>query len=293
MRPLRDVGFARMRQGFHEGFALGAFSTYGLETTMGILQAAEELGAPVIVQAGSSTFAHAGREALAAMTLRAADASSVPVGVHLDHARRIEEIRWCAEGGYTSVMVDGSALPFDDNVALTTEAVRIGAVNGVWVEGELGAIPGDENRSVAADKGEMTSPERAREFVERTGVDALAVAVGNVHGMSAEPRPLDLDLLARIHEQVPVPLVLHGASGLPDEQLAAAVTLGVAKVNVNTELRRALLVAYQGLSSEAVDTADLVGVLGDGVNAVRAVALQKIALLSRPALTAHGVVRGG
>ncbi len=283
MRPVRDVGIGRMHQAFREGWALGAFSTYGLETTMGILRAAELLGAPVILQAGSSTFAHAGREALVAMTLQAADSSPVPVGVHLDHAHDLDEIRWCAEAGYTSVMVDGSALPFEENVALTREAVRIGASNGVWVEGEIGAIPGDENRSVVAADGEMTSPGRAREFVDRTGVDALAVAVGNVHGMATVPRPLDLELLGQIHDNVSVPLVLHGASGLPDEQLAAAVSRGVAKVNVNTELRRALLTSYQGLSSTTVDTADLVGALGDAVDAVRLAAQEKILLLSAPA----------
>ena len=280
MRPVRDVGIGRMHTAFREGWALGAFSTYGLETTMGVLRAAEALGAPVILQAGSSTFAHAGREALAAMTLQAAASSPVPVGVHLDHAHDLDEIRWCAEAGYTSVMVDGSALPFEENVALTREAVRIGASNGVWVEGEIGAIPGDENRSVVAADGEMTSPGRAREFVDRTGVDALAVAVGNVHGMATVPRPLDLELLGRIHDNVSIPLVLHGASGLPDEQLAAAVSCGVAKVNVNTELRRALLTSYQGLSITTVDRADLVGALGDAVDAVRLATQEKILLLS-------------
>lgn len=280
MRAVRDVGIGRMHTAFREGWALGAFSTYGLETTMGVLRAAELLGAPVILQAGSSTFAHAGREALAAMTLQAAASSPVPVGVHLDHAHDLDEIRWCAEAGYTSVMVDGSALPFEENVALTREAVRIGASNGVWVEGEIGAIPGDENRSIVAADGEMTSPGRAREFVDRTGVDALAVAVGNVHGMATVPRPLDLELLGRIHDNVSIPLVLHGASGLPDEQLAAAVSCGVAKVNVNTELRRALLTSYRGLSITTVDRADLVGALGDAVDAVRLATQEKILLLS-------------
>lgn len=285
---MRDVGIGRMHTAFREGWALGAFSTYGLETTMGVLRAAEVLGAPVILQAGSSTFAHAGREALAAMTLQAAASSPVPVGVHLDHAHDLDEIRWCAEAGYTSVMVDGSALPFEENVALTREAVRIGALNGVWVEGEIGAIPGDENRSVVAADGEMTSPGRAREFVDRTGVDALAVAVGNVHGMATVPRPLDLELLGRIHDNVSIPLVLHGASGLPDEQLAAAVSCGVAKVNVNTELRRALLTSYQGLSITTVDRADLVRALGDAVDAVRLATQEKILLLSAPASARQG-----
>lgn len=281
---MRDSGLETLLRAHRDGWALGAFSTYGLETTMGVLRAAERLGAPVILQAGSSTFAHAGRAALAALTLQAAEASSVPVGVHLDHAHDLDEIRWCAESGYTSVMVDGSSFPFEKNVALTREAVRIGSANGAWVEGELGAIPGDENRSVLAGAMEMTDPQRAREFVERTGVDALAVAIGNVHGMAAQALPLDLDLLERIRELVPVPLVLHGASGLPDDQLLGAVARGVAKVNVNTELRRALLGSFQRLTDEVVAKADLVDALSRGVEAVRAVAEERIVLLSRPAL---------
>lgn len=280
---MRDVGLGTLLRAHREGWAVGAFSTYGLETTMGIVRAAEKLGVPAILQAGSSTFAHAGREALAALTLQAAEAASVPVGVHLDHSHDLDEIRWCSESGYTSIMVDGSSLSFEENVALTREAVRIGSANGVWVEGELGGIPGDENRSVLVGAGEMTDPERAREFVERTGIDALAVAIGNVHGMAGKALPLDLDLLDRIRDLVSVPLVLHGASGLPDEQLLGAVSRGVAKVNVNTELRRALLGSYQRLTDDVVAKADLVDALAHGVEAVQAVAEEKIVLLSGPA----------
>lgn len=251
---------------------------------MGVVRAAERLRLPVILQAGSSTFAHAGRQALAALTLQAAAAATVPVGVHLDHSHDLDEIRWCAEAGYTSIMVDGSSLPFEENIALTREAVRIGAANGVWVEGELGAIPGDENRSVHAGAGRMTDPQLAHEFVERTAVDALAVAIGNVHGMAAQPLPLDLELLGRIRELVPVPLVLHGASGLPEAQLFGAVSRGVAKVNINTELRRALLGSYQRLTDQVISSADLVQALGHGVEAVQAVAEEKLVLLSQPAL---------
>ncbi len=281
---MRDPGLSTLQRAYRTGGAVCGFSTYGLETTMGIVRAAERLGVPVIVQAGSSTFAHAGRDALVGMTLQAADAATVPVGIHLDHSRDLAEIRWCAEAGYTSVMVDGSALSFEDNVALTREAVRVGSANGVWVEGELGAIPGDENRSILAGSALMTEPEQAAEFCERTGVDALAVAVGNVHGMGQAARPLDLATLDRIRELVPVPLVLHGASGLPDDALLGALARGVAKVNFNTELRRALLDSWHRLTEHQVRAADLVEALTQGVEAVQAAAEEKILLLSRTAL---------
>ena len=277
-----DAGLGSLQAAYEGGRALAAFSTYGLESTMGIVQAAEAAGVPVIVQAGSSTFAHAGRSALATLALRAAQESTVPVGLHLDHSRDLDEIAWCVDSGYTSVMVDGSSLAFEDNVELTRKAVAIGSSNGVWVEGELGSIPGDEDRSVVTEVGDMTDPDRAREFVERTGVDALAVAVGNVHGTAAEPQPLALDLLARIRAAVPVPLVLHGASGVPERELRGALARGVAKVNINTELRQALLAAYIGLDDEIVAKADLARALAQGVTAVRDVALQKINVLSQP-----------
>ncbi|MDC5696812.1 class II fructose-bisphosphate aldolase [Intrasporangium calvum] len=279
-----DTGLGTIQEAYAQGWALAAFSTYGLETTMGVVRAAEAAGAPIILQAGSSTFAHAGRAALAALALHAAEAASVRVGVHLDHSRDLEEIRWCAESGYSSVMVDGSGLPFEENIALTREAVAIGAANGVWVEGELGSVPGDEDRSVVTEVGQMTDPARAREFVDRTGVSALAVAVGNVHGMASEPQPLALELLTHIRDAVGVPLVLHGASGLPDDELRAVLERGVAKVNINTELRRALLQAFHDLDEEVLAKADLARALADGVVAVQQVAHQKIVLLSRPAL---------
>lgn len=278
-----DTGLATIQEAYAQGWALGAFSTYGLETTMGVVQAAEAAGAPIILQAGSSTFAHAGRAALAVLALHAAEAATVRVGLHLDHSRDLDEIRWCAEAGYSSVMVDGSALPFDQNVALTREAVAIGAANDVWVEGELGSVPGDEDRSLSTVPGEMTDPARAREFVDRTGVSALAVAVGNVHGMASEPRPLALDLLEQIRYAVDVPLVLHGASGLPEDDLRGALKRGVAKVNINTELRQALLSSFHDLDDEVLAKADLTRALADGVDAVRKVAYHKIVLLSRPA----------
>jgi len=276
---MRDHGTQTLRMAYEQGWALGAFSTYTQEITQAICRAAQDAGRPVILQAGASAFGHAGRAELAAQAVLAADLAGVPVGVHLDHSRDLAEIFACLDAGYTSVMVDGSHLPFEENVALTRAAVAAAGPHGAWVEGELGAIPGDEDRSLHAQAGDLTDPRRAEEFVARTGVDALAVAVGNVHGTAAEPGPLDLHLLARLRSVVPVPLVLHGASGLPLQDLTAARRLGVAKVNVNTELRVAFLDAIAEAVPEARPTADLASALARARDAVRSVVHAKILAL--------------
>ena len=262
------------------GWALAAFSTYSIEQTDALLRAAESQKLPVVLQAGSSAFGYAGRAALAAAAaVAAAREASVPVGVHLDHSRSAEEIAYCIEAGYTSVMIDGSHLPFEANVALTASVVGIAHDAGVWVEGELGSIAGDEDVSGrAAAPPPLTDPVAARDFVRRTGVDCLAVAVGNVHGFSAAPLELDIARLAEIREACDVPLVLHGASGLSDDVLRAAIDLGVAKVNINTELRKAFIDhldpaegARRGYSFSAVT--------GPAVDAVAALAAVKLQLL--------------
>jgi tagatose 1,6-diphosphate aldolase GatY/KbaY len=278
---VRDRGTDTLRAAYAQGWSLGAFSTYTQEITQAICLAAEDLGCPVILQAGASAFSHAGRAQLAAQALLAADLAGVPVGVHLDHSRSLEEIRACLDAGYTSVMVDGSHLQFADNIALTQSVVAAAAPYDAWVEGELGAIPGDEDRSERTGPGELTDPGLAEEFVARTGVDALAVAVGNVHGTAADPVPLDLELLARLASLVPVPLVLHGASGLPAAELEAAVGLGVAKVNVNTELRTAFLGAIERALPAAQPSSDVAAALVAAREAVREVVRTKLRQLTR------------
>jgi len=277
---MRDRGTATLATAYGQGWAIGAFSTYTLEITQAICRAAQEIGAPVIIQAGASAFSHAGMAELAAQAVLAADRAGVPVGVHLDHSRDLAQITACLEAGYTSVMVDGSHLPFEDNVALTHETVALAAAHGAWVEGELGAIPGDEDVSLSITAGELTDPARAEEFAARTGVDALAVAVGNVHGTAAGPTPLDLDRLKAIRAVVPVPLVLHGASGLPLSELQAACTLGVAKINVNTELRVAFLAALADALPEVTPGADVARALARARSAVQDAVRAKIAELS-------------
>lgn len=271
-------GTSMLRDLRRTGRAVAAITTYTLESTRAIVSAAEQAAQPVILQAGSSSYAAVGRDVLAAACLAAARAASVPVGVHLDHSTDRKEISDCLGLGYTSVMVDGSHLPFEQNVDLTRAVVEEAHACGTWVEGELGALAGNEDSSSGATPGEMTDPDLAAEFVARTGVDALAVAVGNVHGFTDAPVRLDLELLGRIARVVDAPLVLHGASGLPDHEVADAVALGVVKVNSNAELRRAHLVALRaGLPGSGDDVRTL---QERAVAAMSAVALDKIAPLT-------------
>ena len=264
-----------------EHSAVPAFATYNLEMVQAVVAAAERTGRPVIVLAGSSHFNHAGRSALISIALQAARDSTATIGVHLDHCRDLAEIEQCVQAGYSSVMVDGSHLPFEQNVELTCAAVALAHPAGVWVEAELGAVPGDEDVSIdAAPAQTMTDPLEAADFVERTGVDALAVAVGNVHGLTTTPVSLDLERLAAIRDAVMVPLVLHGASGLPDEQLSGAIRCDVAKININTELRQAYLAAVVSVLPSVLATHDSVALWRAGREAVTTAAVRSIYTLA-------------
>jgi ketose-bisphosphate aldolase len=259
------------------GRAVPAFTTYTLESTRAICAAAERTGLPVIIAAGSSSFRGVGRELLAAAALAAARAASVPVGVHLDHSTDPDEIAACIALGYSSVMIDGSHLPFEANVAVTRAVVEQAHRAGVWVEAELAGVAGDEDASSNAVAGELTDPAQAAEFVRRTGVDALAAAVGTVHGFTTVPVHIDFERLRSIERSVPVPLVLHGASGLDPGELIAAVAAGIAKVNVNAELRRGYLAALSG----ALNGDDDVPRLQDAaVAAMTDIAAEKLTLLA-------------
>jgi tagatose 1,6-diphosphate aldolase GatY/KbaY len=266
------AGRGVLDEAVRRGRAVPGFVAYNLETAQGIVTAAERTGLPVLLQAGSSAFRHAGLHSLASLAVGLAERSPAAVGVHLDHSRSLEEITTCLELGYTSVMVDGSQLSLGENIALTAEVVRRGHDHGAWVEAELGAIAGDEDRSTGAVASGLTDVAQAEELVAATGVDALAVAVGNVHGFSAVPPRIDLERLGQLRDAVGIPLVLHGASGLADEVLSACIALGVAKINVNAELRRAFLAALSGAMAAAIDDVDVIAPLAAGREAVAQVA---------------------
>jgi tagatose 1,6-diphosphate aldolase GatY/KbaY len=273
-----SAGTGTLQEAWRRRGAIPAFTTYTLESTRAICEAGADAGRPVILQAGSSSFAAVGRSLLASTALALAREAPSPVGVHLDHSTDLTEIRACIELGYSSVMIDGSRHSFEKNVEVTSLVVAEAHRRGVWVEAELGAIAGEENVSGVAAAFELTSPDAAAEFTGRTGVDALAIAIGSVHGISDRPVHLDLSLLDRIARVVPVPLVLHGASGLDAGELRAAVRGGVAKVNFNAELRRAYLGALRRVIDDGSD--DIVAGQRAAIEAMKGIVREKLELLA-------------
>lgn len=216
------------------GTGIGAFNVIHLETGEGLVRAAEAARLPVILQISQNCADyHGGLEPMSLATLALARRASVPVAVHLDHAERPELVDEAVELGFGSVMFDGGALPYDENVALTAAVVERAHRAGVYVEGELGEVGGKDG---AHAPGVRTDPEEARAFVAATGVDALAVAVGSSHAMTDRTASLDLDLISRLKAALDVPLVLHGSSGVADDVIAAAVRAGMTKINVSTHL---------------------------------------------------------
>lgn len=217
------------------GYAVGAFNAENMEMVLAIVEAATELNAPVMIQTTPSTVKYASLDVYAANVRAAAEKAPVPVCVHLDHGSSYELAVGALEAGYTSVMIDGSHETFEDNIAVTCRVVAEAAKKGVPVEAELGTVGGKEDDLEAADG--CTLPDEAAEFVKRTGVDSLAVAIGTAHGVYKSTPKLDVPRLAEIRKVVDVPLVLHGASGLTDESIRDCVREGICKVNFATELR--------------------------------------------------------
>lgn len=216
------------------GTGIGAFNVIHLETAEGLVRASERSQLPVILQISQNCADyHGGLEPIALATLAVARRAATPVAVHLDHAERPELVDEAIALGFGSVMFDGGALPYDDNVALTAAVAERAHAAGVYIEGELGEVGGKDG---AHAPGVRTDPDEARAFVAATGVDALAVAVGSSHAMTARTASLDLELIARLHAALAVPLVLHGSSGVADAVIADAVRAGMTKINVSTHL---------------------------------------------------------
>jgi fructose-bisphosphate aldolase class II len=216
------------------GGAVGAFNVIHLETAEALVAAAERAGEPVILQISENCVAyHGGLEPIGSASLAVARVAAVPVAVHLDHATNEDLARAAVDLGFGSVMFDGAHLDYDQNVDATVRVVEYAHANDVSVEAELGEVGG---KNGAHAPGVRTDPDEARRFAEETGVDTLAVAVGSSHAMTQRVAALDLGLIARLRDAVPVPLVLHGSSGVPDDQLVAAIDAGMRKINVSTHL---------------------------------------------------------
>ena len=237
------------------GTGLGAFNVITIEHAEAIVSGAEAAGRPVILQISENAvrFHHGRLAPIAAATRSIAEAAGVPVGLHLDHVESAELLAQAAANGFGSVMVDASKLPYAENLAVTATAVTAAHAEGLWVESELGEVGGKDG---AHAPGVRTDPDEAAGFVAVTGVDALAVAVGSSHAMHTRTARLDHALIARLRVAVPVPLVLHGSSGVPDDELAAAVRGGMAKINIGTALNTAFTGTVRSTLADRPDLVD-------------------------------------
>lgn len=257
------------------GRAVAALNFYNAETLRAHIEAANELDASIILQTTESTINYLGIRLVVAMACAAAAEMRRPVALHLDHGGSYELAARCVDAGYSSVMIDGSKLPFDENCALTRRVVEMAHAHNVSVEGELGHVA--HNDSLEDDYSQFyTRPEDAAKFVQETEVDALAVAVGTAHGFYKGEVRLDFDRLRQIRQTVgDVGLVLHGGSGVPDEVLSSAIEAGIVKINFGTELKDAFTAAVKGALARS-DEIDLRKTFAPAIEAVRKVSAAKI-----------------
>ena len=237
------------------GYAVGAFNAENMEMVKAIIKAAEELKAPVMIQTTPSTVKYGTLETYAAIVAAEAKMASVPVCLHLDHGNSFELAVQAIKAGYTSVMIDGSHEDFEGNIAVSNKVADVAKAVNIPVEAELGKVGGKED-DLEAEADTNTDPQQAKEFVERTGVDSLAVAIGTAHGFYVGTPVLDKERLTEIRQVVDIPLVLHGASGLSDEDVRECVKRGICKVNFATELRAAYTAAGKKLMEEKPETID-------------------------------------
>jgi tagatose 1,6-diphosphate aldolase GatY/KbaY len=260
-------------------YCIGAFNVHTLEMLQAVVEAAEETRSPLIIQSTVGTVKHLGPDYIAAAARVAADRTGLPIALHLDHCTDFDLIVKCIRAGYTSVMIDASMHPYEENVARTSKVMEVAAAAGVNVEAELGKVGGVEDDIVVDERDALLAdPEECRTFVERTGVHTLAPAIGTAHGIYKGEPNIDFDRIARIAGLVETPLVLHGGSGIPAEQVKRAVSLGMAKMNVATELRIAFSDAIKDIFAANPDENDPRKYMVPAKAAVKRLAIEKMQL---------------
>lgn len=260
-------------------YAVTAFNVHTLEMLQAVVEAAEETQSPLIIQSTVGTVKHLGPDYLAAAATVAANRTGLPIALHLDHCTDFDLIVQCIRAGYTSVMIDASMYPYEENIARTRKVMEVAAAAGVNVEAELGKVGGVEDDIVVEEHEAMLAdPEECKLFVERTGVHTLAPAIGTAHGIYKGEPNIDFARIGRIAQLVDVPLVLHGGSGIPAEQVKQAVSLGMAKMNVATELRIAFSDAIKQVFSEHAGENDPRKYMVPAKQAVKQLAIEKMQL---------------
>lgn len=292
------------KNAYEGGYAIGAFNVNNMEIVQGITEACKEMNAPVILQVSSGARKYAHHNYLVKMVEAAVEETGLPIALHLDHGPDFETCKACIDGGFTSVMIDGSSKPYEENVELTKKVVEYAHAHGVVVEGELGQLAGVEDEvNVSAEDASYTKPEQVYDFVTRTGVDSLAIAIGTSHGAfkfkPGQKPQLRFDILEEIEKILPgFPIVLHGASsvmqeyvkmvnefggempdaiGIPEDMLRKAASMAVCKINVDSDIRLALTASVRKHFAEFPGHFDPRQYLGDGRNAIEAVVKHKIA----------------
>ncbi|HYC79752.1 MAG TPA: class II fructose-bisphosphate aldolase [Candidatus Binatia bacterium] len=271
-------------------YAVPAFNTNDLETTQGIVRAAVAQKAPVIIQTSEGAIEYAGLETIVAIIKEEARKVDVPIALHQDHCKHFDLIKKLIAIGYSSVMIDASHLPYKENVKLTKAVVSYAHKRGVWVQAEVGRLLGNEDwQNVKSGEDLMTDPDEALKFVQETGIDTLAVAVGSMHGIPVNPEikkimstldeHIDIPRLQAIRKKIKIPLVLHGASGVPDDQMRKAIANGVAVFNIDTDLRVAFNKALRDNLNMHPEIYDPRKILAPATLALQQVAETKLKLL--------------
>jgi tagatose 1,6-diphosphate aldolase GatY/KbaY len=260
-----------------KGYAVCGFAFHNLELLQAVVAGAERMRAPVILQTTPATIEAIGLNYLVHLAKAAAESVAIPVVLHLDHGRDYGTAIRCLQAGYTSIMIDGSRLPWEENAALVKKVTEAAHAVSVPVEAELGRVP-DAVDAPSSVEDTYTDPYEAARFVEETGCDSLAVAVGTAHGVYRNEPKIDLNRLASIAREVSVPLVLHGASGVPDESVRQAVAKGIAKINISTELKLPYASALRSYLHNHPSEADPRKYVQDGKRAVQKVVEEKLRL---------------
>jgi tagatose 1,6-diphosphate aldolase GatY/KbaY len=260
-----------------KGYAVPAFNIHNLETIKTVLETAQELRSPVLIAATPSTVSYMGEEFLISMMEAAKKRYDIPICFHLDHHEKINDIKALIDSGVHSVMIDASHHDFEENIRIVREVVDYASSFGVAVEAELGRLSGVEDDLEVDEKDQIyTNPSQAKEFVSRTGIDSLAVAIGTAHGLYKGEPKLDIERLSAIQREVDIPLVLHGASGLPDELVQKTIKNGICKVNIATELKIAFANGLRGYLNEHPDANDPRYYFKDAVREMKLVVADKI-----------------
>ncbi|MBA7492600.1 Fructose-bisphosphate aldolase [subsurface metagenome] len=260
-----------------QGYAVGQFNTSDLEVTKAIVKAAVKMKAPIIIGTSEKAIDYAGLEEIAGIIQTEAEKVNIPLVLHLDHGKSLEIVEKCIQTGYTSVMIDGSHLSFEENIRITKRVASLAHQHKITAEGELGALANREKYQVGISQF-LTDPEKAAEFVKKTKVDSLAVAIGNAHGIPLPEEKLDFDRLASIRRLVPVPLVLHGASSTPEKDIKKVIGQGICKINIDTDIRLTFNKSIREFLKTHPSVYDPREILGSVMDAVQKLVEAKIQL---------------